>query len=106
MLGCTGCGRSTQSVKSLNRPWCVAASWVHSARSAVTASSVRAPRSAKGTPMASNSSFSQPTPIPSSRRPPESWSSVAVSLASTTGLRWGRTRMPVASRMALVAAAT
>ena len=56
--------------------------------------------------MASNSSSSQPTPMPSSTRPPESWSRVATSLARVTGLRCGRIRMPVPSRMVVVAAAT
>ena len=69
-------------------------------------SSVRLPRSLNGMPMASNSSSNQPTPTPSSTRPPESWSRVATSLARVTGLRCGRIRMPVASRMVEVAAAT
>ena len=64
-----------------------------------TWSSVRLPRSAKGTPMASNSSSSQPTPMPSSTRPPESWSRVAISLARMIGLRCGRMRMPVPRRI-------
>ncbi len=56
--------------------------------------------------MASNSSSSQPTPMPSSTRPPERRSRVAISLATMIGLRTGSTRMPVASRIVVVAAAT
>ena len=37
---------------------------------------------------------SQPTPMPSVTRPPDKRSSVATSLASTTGLRCGRIRIP------------
>jgi hypothetical protein len=81
-----------------------ARSSLHSARNAATASSVRAARSAKGTPTASNSSSSHPTPMPRRTRPPESASSVASSLASTTGLRWGRISTPVASLTVVVAA--
>ncbi len=106
MLGWVGCGREYTSVKLEKSPVWVAGAWVHSARSAATWSSVRLPRSAKGTPMASNSSSSHPTPMPSSTRPPESWSRVATSLARVTGLRCGRIRIPVPRRMVLVAAAT
>ena len=56
--------------------------------------------------MASNSSFSQPTPMPSSTRPPDMASSVATCLAVITGLCCGRMRMPVPSLMVLVRAAT
>ena len=69
-------------------------------------SSVRAPRRAQGTPRASNSSRSQPTPIPSSTRPPDMESTVATSLAKTRGWRSASSEMPVASRISEVAAAT
>ena len=95
-----------QSWKSTKSPWNVAFSSAHSERIAATYSSVRLPRSWNGTPMASNSSFSQPTPMPSSMRPAERWSSVASSFANTTGLRCGRMRIPVARLMRDVAAAT
>ena len=47
-----------------------------------TASRVRAARSANGTPSASNSSSSQPIPMPRIARPPERTSSVATSFAT------------------------
>ena len=58
----TGWGREMHSSKLVNSPWYVAFSSLQRARMAAMLSSVRAPRSAKGTPMASNSSSSQPTP--------------------------------------------
>ena len=79
---------------------------LHRVRIAPMYSSVRAPRRSHGTPRASNSSRSQPTPIPNSTRPPLSASRVATSLARTTGLRSGRMRIPVPSRMVEVWAAT
>ena len=69
-------------------------------------SSIRAPRSWNGTPRAANSSASQPTPTPSVTRPPDRWSSVAISFAVTTTLRCGSTSTPVASRIRSVRAAT
>ena len=52
------------------------------------ASSVRRPRSLNGTPEASNSrGSSTPTPTAGKKRPRESQSSVAISLAATTGVR-------------------
>ena len=98
IVAAAGRGRTMQSVNWVNSPWCVGSS-LHRARRAATCSSVRAARSANGTPMAANSSASQPMPIPRIIRPPDRWSSVASSLARTTGLRWGRIRMPVARRM-------
>ena len=93
----TGFGFDSARSNEQKRPWNVGSSEPHSSRRAATYSSVRAPRSAKGTPIASNSSSSQPTPMPSRTLPPVSWSSVATSLASTSGLRCGRIRMPVPS---------
>ncbi len=72
---------------------------------AATYSSLRAPRRSQGTPSASNSSCSQPTPRPNSKRPPDSWSRVASSFASTKGLRWGTIRMQVPKRSFGAAAA-
>jgi hypothetical protein len=69
-------------------------------------SSVRAARSAKSNPRKRNSSSSQPMPTPRITRPPDSLSSVATSLAVTSGLRWGRIRMPVARLTVVVRAAT
>ena len=68
-------------------------------------SSIRAPRSLNGTPRAANSSASQPTPIPSTTRPLDRWSSVAISLAVMTTLRCGSTSTPVASLILSVLAA-
>ena len=103
-----GLGNDTQSVKSTNSPAKVAPSVpaAHRARSARTHSSVRAPRRSKGTSSASNSSRSHPAPIPSRARPPVSVCSVASSLASTSGLRCGRIRMPVPSSRSVVCAPT
>jgi hypothetical protein len=67
----TGLGLIMQSSKRTNSPSKLARSCSQSARSAATFSSVRRPRSSKGTPMASSSSRSQPEPMPSSSRPPE-----------------------------------
>ena len=47
----------------------------------------RAPAASNGIPAASYSSRSQPAPRPSSKRPPDRWSSVAASFASITGCR-------------------
>ena len=69
-------------------------------------SSARLPRRSNGTPTASNSSFSQPTPMPSSMRPPLRKSMVATCLASTSGLRCGRISTPVMNLSRVVAAAT
>ena len=101
----TGRGLHVTGGKSTKAPWNSAWGPAHSARMAATYSSLRAPRCSHGTPSASNSSRSQPTPRPSSTRPPESWSSVASSFASTSGLRWGTMRMQVPSRMVGAAAA-
>ena len=100
-----GRGSEWQAANEEYRPSKVAGPPAHRARSTSMASSVRSARSSKGTPMASNSSRSQPIPTPRSNRPPERRSRVATSLARTTGLRWGRIRIPVASRSVVVAAA-
>ena len=56
--------------------------------------------------MASNSRLYQPDAMPSVSRPLEIWSRLESCLASTTGLRDGRTRMPVPMRISVVRAAT
>ena len=56
------------------------------------------PRSACGTPTASNSFWYQPAATPSVSRPRDIWSIDAVTLARTVGLRSGRTSTPVPSR--------
>ena len=63
------------------------------------------PRVWNGTPMASYSPGTYPTPMPTTRRPRESTSIVASSLARMTGFRNGRITMPVPSRMRSVVAA-
>src|SRR5437867_3550146 len=71
------------------------------------ASSVLRPRSLNGTPEASNSrGSSTPTPTAGRRRPPESQSIVAISLAATTGVRYGRTITLGPNLSLLVRAAT
>ncbi len=64
------------------------------------------PRSLNGTPTASNSRLYQPEAMPSSSRPPAIKSRLDNSLASTTGLRSGKTKTPVPSLILLVRAAT
>src|SRR5262245_26768664 len=68
------------------------------------ASSVRAPRSANGTPSASNPSSSHPAAAPNNSRPPLNASTVASSLARCSGCRYGRTITLVPSRTRVVAA--
>src|SRR5215470_9038843 len=70
-----------------------------------TYSRVREPRRSNGTPKASNSSASHPTPTPKINRPPLSWSTVATALASMSGLCSGTRQMPVANRILVVHAA-
>src|SRR5256885_1653153 len=75
------------------------------------ASSILAMRTlarSKGMPACSYSGFSQPAPNPSSRRPSESTSSVAASLASRTGWRksLSNTRLPTRNVLVASAAAT
>src|SRR5207249_1368329 len=63
---CTGLGFEDTRRNDTNSPPKMAASPAHNARNAATYSSARAPRRSQGTPNASNSSFSQPTPMPKS----------------------------------------
>ena len=76
-----GSGRQNTWSNETKRPLKVAHSWLQSARIAATYSSVRGPRSVKGSPSAENSSASQPTPMPRITRPCDSTSSVATSFA-------------------------
>ena len=65
-----------------------------------------APRSAKGVvTTASNSDCSQPAPMPTVSRPPESTSMVASILAASTAGRCGTTSTASTSRMRSVLAA-
>ncbi len=58
-------------------------------------SSMRAPRSWKGTPTASNSSFSQPAPVPNRKRPLETSWAVMIWRASSSGWFMGTMQMAV-----------
>ena len=69
-------------------------------------SSVTAPRSSNGVvTTASNSVFSQPAPMPTTSRPPDSTSSVASILAASTAGRCGTTSTAATRRMREVLAA-
>ncbi len=71
----------------------------HSSLHAIMYSSVTAPRSSNGgVPTASNSSFIQPAPMPSVRRPFDSTSSVASIFAVSTAGRCGTTITEVTIR--------
>ena len=93
-------------VELANSPSKDATSSRHSVRMASTYSAARAARRANGTPSASNSSRDHPMPMPNVNRPPDSLSSVAACLASSTGLCSGSSSTPVAMRIVEVAAAT
>ena len=103
-----GCGLARMLWK--RAPWtgnsAVMWSSVHIRRIISMASSVRGPRSANGTPRASNSASSHPAAVPRITRPPLSWSMVAIDFATTTGPRIGRTSTVVPIRTRDVAAAT
>ena len=60
-----------------------------------SASSRRLPRSCRLKPVTVKSSGRVPTPMPSTNRPPETWSSVAACFASITGSRVAASRMSV-----------
>jgi hypothetical protein len=79
-IGCwTGLGSGSIGGMSQNSPWnstCCSGA-VQMARSSAIDSSARAPRRSHGMFMTSASSFSQPTPVPTSSRPPEYRSMVA-----------------------------
>jgi hypothetical protein len=70
---------------------------VHIVRYISDASSVGAPRSSKGTPRASNS-VPSPVAVPSTTPPLLNWSTLADNLATSIGLRVGKTRMDVPIR--------
>ena len=71
-----------------------------------TISAVRAARSSNEMPRASNSSWSQPIPMPKMARPFDSTSSVASDSATSTGSRWASSVTPVESFSVDVRAAT
>ena len=62
---------------------------------------MRRPRRSNGAATASNSSRSQPTPMPKSTRPPDSTSRSTTCFAVYTGLRWGTRQMPGAEAHAI-----
>ena len=101
----TGLGYDRTLGKLQNSPLNSDSSSVHSIFMTFRYSRVRWARRSQGTPSAVNSSASQPTPTPKSKRPPDSLSRLATSLAVTSGLRSGTRQMPVPSRRVLVCAA-
>ncbi len=100
----TGCGSWRPGGIVKNVPLYPAAP-PQTARSAATYSSARAPRAAIGTPDPVNSSASQPEPMPRSSRPPDSTSTVAACLASSSGEANGWLTIATPSRIDEVAAA-
>ena len=85
---CHGLGKTVTRSSLKNSPWYDTSFSVQRRRMIRIASSVRRPRSLKGTPDASNSrGSSTPTPTAGKSRPRESQSIVAISLAATTGVR-------------------
>ena len=67
---------------------------------------MRSPSGGKGKPYASCSGSLQPVPIPTSTRPPETWSTVATTLASSDGCRKVAGETSVPRRTVLVTAAS
>ena len=105
--GRVGGGERLTSAKDENRPSYVTGPQAQSLRTISIASSVRAARSARGTPIAVDSgSASMPSPKAGSSLPSERASTVASSLASSTGFRAGATRTLVPSSSRVVRAAT
>ncbi len=100
-----GFGLTLTREKDTNSPANDATSSRHRTRIASRYSRARWPRRANGTPIASNSSRDQPTPIPSVSRPPHRTSRLATCLASSTGLCSGNSKTPVASPILRVLAA-
>ncbi len=98
-IGCwTGRGRRvTPSTRKCSPSWWTSSS-VHSRRISPRASSNRPARAPRSTPNARCSAGTgAPSPTAGSRRPPDSRSRLASSLATTTGLRPGSTRTLVPS---------
>ena len=75
--GCAGFGFDDTRLKETNRPSKLAPSPAPRPVARGHISSAGGPPSSQGIPSASNSSFSHPTPIPNSSRPPDSRSRVA-----------------------------
>ena len=100
-----GFGLTRMRSNRANSPSKEATSSRQMARMAATYSSVRAPRRAKGTPSASNSSRDHPMPTPKVSRPSDNRSRLAACFATITGLCSGSRRTPVATPMVEVAAA-
>ena len=102
---CAGVGSIENPVQFRNSPRKSTSSPVQAAVMASMYSSARAPRRSNGTPSASNSSSSQPTPMPRSSRPPDRWSSDDACLAKYSALAWVTMLTPVPSRRRSVAPA-
>src|ERR1700751_4921507 len=102
---CTGLGANAIRSNDTYLPENLGDSLVHSSSIAPRYSSAMRPRSRNGTPRASNSSASQPTPNVAVTRPPLIQSAVASALASTTGGCNGRIATLELTRIRCVAPA-
>ena len=104
--GRVGCGESLMSAKDVKRPSNATGSPGQSSRTISIASSVRAARSPRGTPITpASGSLSMPRPNAGSSLPSDRASTVASSLANRTGFRAGATRTLVPSFRCCVRAA-
>src|SRR5579875_957958 len=103
---CAGLGSITACVSTWPSQRPLTSSSVHSRVMISRSRATRFPRSLNGTAQASNSRSYHPPATPRMRRPLEIWSTLASTLASTTGLRSGRTSTPVPSRRRSVRIAT
>ncbi len=105
---CTGFGSRRASFSWKCLPSNVVVSSVHRLRmmrQASSSMSMRTPIRGNGMPYWSCSSSNQAAPIPSSSRPPETWSMVAAMFATTAGCRYVTPRTSIPQRTRLVCAA-
>ena len=102
---CTGLGHENDGGSDTCTPWNSASSCDHSACMHRTFSRATARRTSKSTPWSAASSRFQPYPMPSTKRPPDRRSRVAICLARTMGSCWATSVTPVPSRMRSVTAA-
>ena len=102
---CTGLGHDQMRSKSTNSPWKEASSLRPDLAHGQHALAHDAKRRAGSVPWLRISSRFQPAPMPSSKRPPERWSSEAASWASMIGSRSTISAMPVPTRRRSVVAA-
>ncbi len=102
---CSGLGSAQILSKFTNSPWNSASRLVQISFMASTRSRSRRQRVLKAVPWSSISSAFQPPPMPNRKRPPDSRSRVATSLAVVIGSRSTTRQMPVPSLRRRVAAA-